>query len=91
MIATHKKGDESFIMSAVNVFGDNWRRTMDKHNLKRLEIVGSDVSLSNSTKTNGFCNVNRKGFISMIKDDVIKLPCVRKCESTLFRLEVICI
>ena len=55
MIATHKKGDESFIMSAVNVFGDNWRRTMDKHNLKRLEIVGSDVSLSNSTKTNGFC------------------------------------
>ena len=30
MIDTHKKGDESFIMSAVNVFGDNWRRTMDK-------------------------------------------------------------
>lgn len=30
MIDTHKKGDESFIMSAVNVFGDNWRRTINK-------------------------------------------------------------
>lgn len=63
--------------------------SMDKHNLKRCEIVENGGSLSNSAKTNGFCNPER--FISMTKDGMIKLPCARKCESTLFRLEVICI